>query len=319
MQTQNLTSDQIETAAKLLSVGGLVALPTETVYGLAADARNGIAVAAIYAAKARPNFNPLIVHVASLDEAKKYADFNETALALAAAFWPGPLSMVLPLRTDAGLSELVTAGLDTVAIRVPAHPVAHALLERFGGPLAAPSANISGQVSPTTAGHVHEELAGDIHAILDGGASQVGLESTIVMPRTDAVVLMRAGGISLEQLGMATVLPIIQAGDNTDAPQSPGQLASHYATRATLRINATSVDPSEAFLGFGPECADADLNLSQTGDLKQAAANLFAYMREMDDIARTAGKTKIAVAPIPDEGLGLAINDRLKRAAAPRT
>lgn len=319
LKTQILATDTggIEKAAQILSAGGLVAFPTETVYGLGVDARNGRAVASVYAAKGRPSFNPLIVHVASLNAAKRFATFNDIALKLASEFWPGPLSLVLPLTGNHGLSELVTAGLDTVAIRVPQHSTAQALLRAFDGPLAAPSANPSGRISPTQAAHVIGDMTGMIDAVLDGGACSVGLESTILKVEGDQVSLLRAGGISVEQVEACLGQPLTMPND-PKTPQSPGQLQSHYAPNAQVRLNATALNEREILLGFGPNCAGAALNLSPSGDLLEAAANLFSYLREMDEIATKAQAKTIAIAPVPMSGLGLAINDRLKRAAAPR-
>jgi len=297
-------------AAQILRDGGLVAFPTETVYGLGGDATNSRAVAAIYEAKGRPRFNPLIVHVADLAMAERFARFDTRARALAAAFWPGPLTLVLPLADGAGLSPLVTADLDSVAIRIPAHPVAQALIRAFGGPLAAPSANPSGKVSPTRADHVAQGLAGRIAAILDGGPCAVGVESTI-LGLTGAAALLRPGGIALEALE-ALIGPVAlhQPGDGITAP---GQLASHYAPAAPLRLNAQP-EPDEVHIGFGP--GPATLNLSPASDLAEAAANLFHMLREADRLAGPTGR--ISAAPIPDHGLGRAINDRLRRASAPR-
>jgi len=315
LQTKVLTADQsgVNKAAAVLSAGGLVAFPTETVYGLGADARNGRAVASVYAAKGRPSFNPLIVHVADLDTAKRYAIFNDLALSLAAEFWPGPLTLVLPLTKNHDLSELVTAGLDSVAIRIPQHPVAQALLNTFNGPLAAPSANPSGRISPTQAAHVVADMSGKIDAVFDGGNCTVGLESTILKIECSKVSLLRAGGISVEQIKNVLRQGIATPSD-PKTPQSPGQLKSHYAPKAQVRLNVGTVNDHEVLLGFGPDCKDAALNLSSTGDLVEAAANLFSYLRKMDTIAQDG----IAISPIPMSGLGLAINDRLKRAAAPR-
>lgn len=303
------TSAHMQRATDLLKSGSLVAFPTETVYGLGADARNGRAVANIYAAKGRPNFNPLIVHVATSDAAQTYGVWNETAQRLADAFWPGPLSMVLPLCADAGLSELVTAGLNSVALRVPAGKVAQELLRRFEGPVAAPSANPSGRISPTTAAHVLAGLDGKISAVLDSGACSVGLESTII-GLTGTPTLLRAGGVAREDIErvLGTSLKGAQSGEIT----APGQIASHYAPEARVRLNATRWEVGEKTLGFGPmEC---DLNLSEKGDLVEAAARLFGYLHKLDAMTGT----QIAVAPIPESGLGAAINDRLNRAAAPR-
>ncbi len=300
----------LERAAGLLRDGALVAFPTETVYGLGGDAKSDLAVARIFEAKGRPRFNPLIVHVPDLAAAREFAVVDERAERLAAEFWPGPLTMVLPLRAGCGLSELVTAGLPSVAIRVPAHPVARGLLRAFGGPLAAPSANPSGRVSPTRAAHVLAGLDGRIAAVVDGGACAVGVESTIV-GLVDGAELLRPGGVPVEAL--EAVLGPLAVGGSSEKPNAPGQLASHYAPEAPVRLEAVEARPGEFRLGFGP--GESDLNLSEAGDLVEAAANLFHLLREADRLAR--GRV-IAVAPVPETGLGRAINDRLRRAAAPR-
>jgi L-threonylcarbamoyladenylate synthase len=297
-------------AAAILSEGGLVAFPTETVYGLGADARNGTAVAGIFEAKGRPRFNPLIVHLASVDAARQIVEWNAQAERLAQAFWPGPLSLVLPLRADAGLSELVTAGLPTVAVRVPAHPIAQALLKSFGGPVAAPSANPSGRISPTEAAHVVAGLSGRIEGIVDGGGCDVGLESTIV-GLGDTPVLLRQGGVSQEEIEAVLGAPVAQHVEG-GALTAPGQMLSHYAPDAPLRLNVVEPRGDERLLGFGP--VDCTLNLSETGDLREAAAKLFHHLHTLD----AEGENPIAVSPIPEKGLGRAINDRLRRAAAPR-
>lgn len=299
-------------AAALLSDGRLVAFPTETVYGLGADARKAEAVAAIYAAKGRPSFNPLIVHVSSVEAARQYARWTPDADRLAQAFWPGPLTLVLPLLADHGLSALVTAGLSTVALRVPAHRSARALLAAFGGPVAAPSANPSGRISPTTARHVVQGLGGQIAAVVDDGACTVGVESTII-GLTGTPTLLRAGGLPTEALAAALGGPLAVAPPPVAAGEvlAPGQLESHYAPRAPLRMNAAAARQGEVFLGFGRMACDH--NLSATGDLQEAAARLFELLHLLDDLGQP-----IAVAPIPGHGLGLAINDRLARAAAPR-
>lgn len=306
------TSEGIAEAAGVLRAGGLVAMPTETVYGLAGDARDDHAVARIYAAKNRPSFNPLIVHLPDLEAVGRYAVLTPDARALAAAFWPGPLTMVLPLREGAGLSPLVTAGLPTVAVRVPAHPLARELLRVAGLPVAAPSANPSGRVSPTRAAHVMAGLAGRIEAVLDGGACAVGVESTI-LGLDGPPALLRPGGVTVEAveavLGHALVLP----GDPAQ-PKAPGQLASHYAPEARVRLNATGARPGEILVGFG--AVVGDLSLSESGDPVEAAARLFHLLREADALAGPGGA--IAFAPVPETGLGRAINDRLRRAAAPR-
>ena len=305
--------DGLAQAADLLRQGSLVAFPTETVYGLGGDARSDLAVARIFEAKGRPRFNPLIVHLPDVAAARALAEFDARAEALAAAFWPGPLTLVLPLRAGAGLSDLVTAGLPTVALRIPAHPVAQALLRAFGGPLAAPSANPSGRVSPTRAAHVLDGLGGRIDAVIDGGACAVGVESTIV-GLEGAARLLRPGGVPAEALEAVLGLPLLlpEAGKIS----APGQLASHYAPGAALRLDARTARPGEVWIGFGPDCAGAALSLSEAGDPVEAAAGLFHILREADRLAGPGGA--IAVAPIPEAGLGRAINDRLRRAAAPR-
>ena len=304
----------VQRAAALLQAGGLVALPTETVYGLAGDARSDLAVARIFEAKGRPRFNPLIVHVPDVAAAEAVAVLDDRARRLAAAFWPGPLTMVLPVRAEAGLSALVTAGLESVAVRVPAHPLAQALLRAFGGPLAAPSANPSGKVSPTTAAHVMEGLSGRIGAVLDGGPCAVGVESTII-GLTGEAVLLRPGGVPVEALEAVLGAPVALR-DEAAAVTAPGQLASHYAPEARVRLEARAARAGEVWVGFGPGCAGAALTLSARGDLVEAAARLFAVLREADRLAGPEGA--IAFAPVPEAGLGRAINDRLGRAAAPR-
>ncbi|MBV9540148.1 MAG: threonylcarbamoyl-AMP synthase [Alphaproteobacteria bacterium] len=298
----------IADAASLLHEGGLVAFPTETVYGLGADARNGRAVARIFEAKGRPSFNPLIVHVRDRAEAERYAVFNDTATQLAATFWPGALTLVLPRRPDCRLSELVSAGLDTVALRVPSHPLAAKLIAQSGAPIAAPSANASGKITATTAQHVARSLGDKVDLILDGGATLMGLESTVIGFDGGKPVLLRTGAIAREAIEKI-VGPL-------DAPsariQSPGQLASHYAPRGSVRLNARDAQAGETLLGFGSNAPKDAMNLSVSGDLREAAANLFAMLHALND------KDAIAVMPIPETGLGEAINDRLKRAAAPR-
>jgi L-threonylcarbamoyladenylate synthase len=318
VQTERLEADAdgVARAAEVLRAGGLVAFPTETVYGLGGDARDGHAVAGIFAAKGRPSFNPLIVHVPDLAAAGAIAEVTPLARTLAAAFWPGALTLVLRTRAAAGLSPLVSAGLDTVALRVPAHPVAAALLRAFGGPVAAPSANPSGGVSPTRAAHVLAGLDGRIGAVLDGGACPVGVESTILSLAGDRAALLRPGGVSVEAIEAVLGAPLAPDPEaEADRPRAPGQLASHYAPDASVRLDVTAPGPDEVWLGFGPNCPGAALTLSETGDLTEAAAALFHALREMD--RRAAGRG-IAVAPVPDHGLGRAINDRLRRAAAPR-
>ncbi len=311
----------IAAAVAELARGGLVGLPTETVYGLAADATNPLAVAGIFAAKGRPRFNPLIIHVAGLAAAGDLATFGPAATRLGERFWPGPLTLVLPRREGAGIADLATAGLATVALRVPAHPVAQAVLRAFGRPLAAPSANRSGHVSPTTARHVADDLDGLVALILDAGPAAVGVESTIIGFTGDRPVLLRAGGIAVEDikavLGDQVERTAIRTGD---APMSPGMLASHYAPDVPLRLNAFEVLPDESLLAFGlplprgGENAVAVEQLSATGDLREAAARLFGALRELE--RRGA---PIAAMPVPERDLGVAINDRLRRAAAPRS
>ncbi|MEM7073759.1 MAG: L-threonylcarbamoyladenylate synthase [Pseudomonadota bacterium] len=307
-ETLNADANGVARAARYLNNGALLALPTETVYGLGADARNARAVARIFEAKGRPHFNPLIVHVPDAAAARELVAWPEAADRLAAAFWPGPLSLVLPIRPESGVAHLVTGGLQTLAVRVPAHPVAQDVLRAFGGPVAAPSANPSGKLSPTTAAHVLSGLSGKIAAVLDAGACPIGLESTIVA-LTPVPRLLRPGGLPADALEAALGLPLGGAGSGIEAP---GQLASHYAPRAVLRLQVTDPRPEETVLGFGR--VDSDLNLSPSGDLVEAAANLFGHLHRLDASETTA----IAVTPIPESGLGRAINDRLRRAAAPR-
>jgi len=304
------STQDLETAARILSRGGLVAFPTETVYGLGADARQDAAVARIYEAKGRPAFNPLIVHLADLEEVMNLVQWNDDADALAQAFWPGPLTLVLPLRKDAAVSRLVTAGLDSLAVRIPDAPVAQALLGIFAGPVAAPSANRSGQISPTRATHVLKDLGDRIDAVVDGGPCKVGLESTI-LGLTGTPTLLRPGGITSDALGAVLDSPIALRRD-ADGITAPGQTRSHYAPRAKVRLNAVEFEPGEARLGFGDVASD--LNLSPDADLTEAAANLFEYLHRLD----STGAPVIAVSPIPHLGLGVALNDRLSRAASDR-
>ena len=313
----------VAAAARVLGEGGLVAFPTETVYGLGADATNPAAIARLYQAKGRPAFNPLIAHVGELSAARQIAGFDATALALAEAFWPGPLTLVLPKTPDCAVADLATAGLDTVAIRIPAHPVSRDILRVFGGPVVAPSANLSGHVSPTTAAHVQSDLAGRIDLIVDGGAVAVGVESTIVGCFLEPM-LLRPGGVpraDIERLlGRALVQPPEDTDSDNGQPLAPGMLASHYAPRTKVRLNAIHLEPGEALLAFGLgaisgiDAASTVMNLSERGDLAEAAANLFGYLRTLD----TKGAHTIAVMPIPHDGLGEAINDRLRRAAVGR-
>lgn len=300
-------SDLLALAA-LLRAGELVAFPTETVYGLGADATNSDAVLKIYETKGRPRFNPLIVHVADFAMAETLVHFSPMARKLA-EFWPGPLTLVLPKRPEAGLSDLVTAGLDTVGIRIPNHPLALELIRVAGLPLAAPSANRSGKLSPTTAAQVERSFSGAV-PVLDGGPSQAGVESTILAVEGDVVTQLRAGALPRDEIEAAIGRPVAVAKHDA-AIAAPGMLASHYAPNATLRLDAERAEAGETWLGFGPGPAGA--NLSPSGDLREAARNLFTMLHLLDE-----GATRIAVAPIPRKGLGEAINDRLKRAAAPR-
>ena len=313
----------VTAAARSLAAGGLVAFPTETVYGLGADATNPAAIARLYEAKGRPSFNPLIAHVRDIEAGLRIGRFDAQATALAEAFWPGPLTLVLPKTGNCAVADLATAGLDTVAIRVPAHPIARAILRAFGGPVVAPSANLSGHVSPTTAAHVQSDLAGRIDLIVDGGAVEVGVESTIV-GCFEAPMLLRPGGLprgEIERvLGRALVQPPVDPDGDSGAPLAPGMLASHYAPRTRVRLDAVNVRHGEALLAFGSDAlpgvdaATAVMNLSAHRDLTEAAANLFGYLRALD----ARGARAIAVMPVPHHGLGEAINDRLRRAAVGR-
>ncbi|QGM44458.1 L-threonylcarbamoyladenylate synthase [Methylocystis heyeri] len=306
----------IEQAARILREGGLVAFPTETVYGLGAAAASPLATAKIYAAKGRPSFNPLIAHVADLDAARREADLPEPAMLLAEKFWPGPLTLVAPVAPRASVCELARSGLASVALRIPSHPCALALLRAFGGPVVAPSANISGHVSPVTAAHVEADLSGRVDLILDGGRCSAGLESTIVSFVGEEPVILRPGAIAREAIEAAMGRPLRVAGG--DEPiVSPGMTASHYAPRARLRLDATSLEPGEAGIDFCGALRRAGaegviLDLSPSGDLTEAAANLYVFLRELD--ARQIPRA--AVAPVPSRGLGEAIRDRLRRAAA---
>jgi L-threonylcarbamoyladenylate synthase len=305
-------------AARVLDGGGLVAFPTETVYGLGADAANGRGVARLYQAKGRPAFNPLIAHVPDAAAAQRLADFSADARRLAETFWPGPLTLVLPKARGCPVAELATAGLDTIAVRVPDHAVARALLAAFGRPIVAPSANRSGHVSPTTAQHVVADLSGRIDMVLDGGPTPVGVESTIVACLGQPA-LLRPGGLPRAEVErvLGQRVAELPAEPDGDAPLAPGQLASHYAPRTPLRLDATGVRDGEVLLAFGPAPSSPALkvlNLSPSGDLVEAAANLFSHLRTLD----AAGARAIAVMAIPHDGLGEAINDRLRRAAAPR-
>jgi L-threonylcarbamoyladenylate synthase len=310
-------SDDIATAAQLLRSGALVAFPTETVYGLGGDATDERAVAAIFSAKGRPRFNPLISHLAEAAAAGDFAVLDNRARDVATRFWPGPLTLVVPRRTDCRIALLASAGLDTVALRVPAHPVAHALLAAIGRPIAAPSANRSGRISPTTAAHVRAELGERVAAIVDGGSCRIGLESTVLDLSARRPVLLRPGGIPVETLEAAIGAIDLAGPGGAEAPRAPGMLESHYAPSLPLRLEATAPRPHEAVLAFGgaPAPGFAAIRwLSRSGDLAEAAANLFAALRALDRPEFSG----IAVMPIPEHGLGVAINDRLRRAAAPR-
>lgn len=312
MSVEPVNSKSVSLAADLLANGKLVAFPTETVYGLGADAGNDLAVASIFEAKGRPQFNPLIAHIADLSWIERFAVMTPCAKILAERFWPGPLTMVMKRKENCPISHLVSAGLDTVGVRFPVHPAARLMLEAFGKPVAAPSANISGTVSPTTAQHVAHGLADRVPLILDGGACEVGVESTILDVSDDNLALLRAGGVGVEEIEEVLKRPLRRPESDANAPRSPGQLLSHYAPRLPVRLNALEPQEGEAFLAFG-KAEGATLNLSPSGNLKEAAAHLFAYMRLLDD-EKYKG---IAVMPVPTYGLGLAINDRLKRAAYP--
>jgi L-threonylcarbamoyladenylate synthase len=315
----------VAAAARCLAAGGLLAFPTETVYGLGADACNGAAIARLYDAKGRPAFNPLICHVRDQEAAARLGVLDAAAARLAQALWPGPLTLVVPRRPDCPVAELATAGLPTIALRVPDHPVARSILAEFGKPVVAPSANRSGHVSPTTAAHVRADLGGRIDMIIDGGPAPVGVESTIVAC-LDQPLLLRPGGVPRAEIERVLGYGLAEASDDSfavedgTAPSAPGQLASHYAPRAGLRLDATRVQRGEALLAFGAELppgaegAARVLNLSANGDLIEAAANLFSHLRALD----TPDVTMIAVMPVPHHGLGEAINDRLQRAQAPR-
>ncbi|SDD96693.1 L-threonylcarbamoyladenylate synthase [Paracoccus isoporae] len=312
-ETRRLTpeSEQIAYAAMLLAQGRLVAMPTETVYGLAADATNAQAVAEIYAAKGRPSFNPLIVHAPDLETAARFGRLDAEARRLTEAFWPGALTLVVPLRPDAGLASLVTAGLDTVALRVPAHPVAQDLLHAFGGVVAAPSANPSGRISATTAGHVLDGLQGRLAAVIDAGPCEVGVESTIIGWQQGIPVLLRPGGLPPEVISDCLGTRLLPPTPDPGRPAAPGMLSSHYAPAASVRLDAATAAAGEFHIGFG--AVSGDVSLSKSGDLVEAASKLFDLLHRAD----ASGKP-IAVAPIPAHGLGAAINDRLRRAAAPR-
>ena len=311
------SDETIHAAADHLRAGRLVAFPTETVYGLGADATNAAAVAAIFAAKGRPRFNPLIIHVVDAEQAAQHAELTPLTRRLIDAFWPGPLTLVMDKRAGSPLADLVTGGLVTIAVRAPDHPVARALLAATGRPLAAPSANRSGRISPTQAAHVLADLGDEAAMILDGGATAHGLESTIVDARGGDPILLRPGAVTVETIEAVLGQRVVRAQIDHELPNAPGQLASHYAPAARVRLDARDVRDGEALLAFGAAALSTPgpaFNLSAVGDLTEAAANLFAALRALD----ASGSHTIAVMPIPEEGLGEAINDRLRRAAAPR-
>lgn len=305
------TTENIRQAAEVIINGGLVAMPTETVYGLGANVYNAKAVASIFEAKGRPAFNPLISHIADLDFLPTYAKVDERVMNLAKKFWPGPLTFVLPRIDNNPAIDLACAGLKTTTVRMPNHPIALALIKASGVPIVAPSANRSQSISPTTAQHVAESLGTKVDIILDGGACQVGVESTIIDVTGKDVVLLRAGGVSIEDLEEFLNEKILISNGNPDLPSSPGQMLKHYAPNHNLRINATKAEADEFLIGFG-NVENAQLNLSPRGDLCEAASNLFAFLRKADE---TKDYQKLAMSPIPKTGLGLAINDRIKRAS----
>jgi len=308
---RKVTKTSIFSGGQLLARGNLVAFPTETVYGLGANANDSRAVAKIFAAKNRPSFNPLIVHLSDQDEAYRHAVLNRSAKALADAFWPGPLTLILPRHERCGISPLVSAGLDTVALRVPASADARRLITAARIPIAAPSANLSGRLSPTCAEHVAKQLKRHVSLILDGGPCDIGLESTVVDVTKNIPVILRPGGLPSERIEQAIGQKLLTDNGTSTDIKSPGMLVNHYAPSLALRINAQNPRPGEVFLGFGKDVINADLNLSPTGDLLEAAANLFAYLHRLDSMPAKG----IAVMPIPTEAIGWAINDRLKRAA----
>lgn len=309
---KKISAESIAQAVGLLRSGSVVAFPTETVYGLGADAENDQAVAGIFEVKGRPQFNPLIAHIADISWADGFAEMTPAARLLAERFWPGPVTLVMRRKSDCPVSYLVSAGLDTVAVRMPVHPAALKMIAAFGHSVAAPSANISGTVSPTTAQHVAQGLGERIPLILDDGPCVVGVESTVLDVREKQPVLLRAGGLAVEEIEEAAGMAVLFPEKDPELPRSPGQLLSHYAPSLPVRLNASEPREGEAFLAFGP-AENADMNLSPSGDVREAAANLFAFMRALD----AESYKGIAVMPVPMTGLGRAINDRLKRAAYP--
>ena len=316
MDTEILKANDkgIARAAEILNAGGTVAFPTETVYGLGGDARNTNAVRGIYTAKGRPEHNPLIIHFADAESAMKCVKSDPLASELASEFWPGPLTLVLPIQSDSALSHLASGGYPTLGVRVPSDPVAIRLLRAFAGPVAAPSANRSGKVSPTETSHVMADLSGRINAVIDGGPCVHGIESTIVSTQGGRANVLRHGAIPEEAI-VARTMPPLKSAPSSSKPVTPGQMASHYAPRSRLRLNAAKPDSGELWLAFGPGCAGAEYNLSDSGNLVEAAANLFALLRLIDEDAVECGKCAVAVSPLPEHGLGAAINDRLSRAA----
>ena len=303
----------IRRAARILRDGGLVGFPTETVYGLGTDARQSAAVKRVFQVKKRPETNPLIVHVGCIADAAELVEFSQLSIELANRFWPGPLTLVLPMLPSALVCEEAAGGHRTLAVRVPAHPVARQLIELANCPIAAPSANISGRISPTTAEHVLSDLSGAIEAVVDGGPCPRGMESTILAPVGSGIVMLRPGAITREAI--LELAPVRDRQAESDALASPGQLARHYSPTAPMRLNARSVGEDELLLGFGPTAAQAPRNLSPTGELEEAAFNLYGMLRQLDILASRSGSQRIAVSPIPERGVGVAINDRLRRAA----
>lgn len=316
MQTEILGTDpqSIAKGSHILGQGGLVAFPTETVYGLGADARNSIAFKKIFRAKKRPHNNPLIVHVKNLNEAQKIGHFNSTALQIAMEFWPGPLTLLLVKKQDSKIHKIVASGQDRIGIRVPSNTVAQRLLQDFGHPVAAPSANLSNHVSPTQASHVLDDLNGKIDAVIDGGNCLCGLESTILLPTDSEIRLMRLGAITPHQIHHSTGINP-QLITEEDGVQTPGRHPLHYSPNLPLRIKANEPHSDEVWIGFGSGCELADFNLSSRSNLEEAATKLYSILRQADNLAKNAGKSRIAVAPIPDKGIGASINDRLTRAS----
>lgn len=317
MKTKILADEKksIAQAAQILNTGGTVAFPTETVYGLGADARNPQALKQIFQAKRRPNSNPLIIHVADLEAARRIADFNKLATRAADCFWPGPMTLLLPKCPSSELSSLVAANQPLIGIRIPSHPVARRLLVEFAHPVAAPSANLTNRVSPTRASHVLDDLDGRIDALIDGGECHCGLESTILWPQDNSLTLLRLGALEKETI-FATLGLMPKWSTAPNHPKTPGQQSLHYSPESPLRINAGKANHGEVWIGFGSNSLNASFNLSEQGSLNEAAANLYATLRMADKTAQQSGCLGIAIAPIPNNGMGVAINDRLRRAAA---